>query len=277
VASDCEGRVDRKAEEFAPRPLERARTFRSYDGASASRRLSMLVSSTDLVGGIRQRRSATVGSMGHAGNSRRTSLIYEEPAVVPAKQNREEPPRLASLVPLVARVNRFRRRPMSMYHTGPQPLTNTDALPTVKPIRADQIIGKPESDERLLGPLPQKANISISPKQENQKAASLYVDAGVQTDNPSILPPIDTSFRDYRHNRHARDSSSASSTSSIFTSYSSEISTRRSSVAEDHTFKSEYRQPNNQLPNPVMMGRMQDYFRASGYRLGDALQFGTVS
>ncbi|KAM0816534.1 hypothetical protein AB5N19_02336 [Seiridium cardinale] len=278
VASDCNGRVERKVPEQLPRPLERARTFKSYDGTTVSRPLSMAVNNTEPPNGMRQRRSATVGSPGPFSIGRRASLIDEEPVAVPAG-NRQASPRLASLVPVVGRINRFRRRPTSLYHTGVQPLVTVESLQATKQDESQHPDSSGGDCERLARSLSDREANSGLDAQRAQKPIGSYVDAGVQMDGPPTpkLPPIQTTFDDYRHIRHVRESSSASSTSSVFTSYSSAISTRRSSVAEDCSLKPDYRQPFNYLPNPVFMGRMQDYFRASGYRLGDALQYGTVS
>lgn len=230
----------------------------------------MAVNSIESPIDIRQRRSATVGSIGNGGSSRRASLLYEEPPAAPVPQ-RGEAPRLSTLVPLVTRVNRFRRRPMSMHHTGAQPLVSTEPLPNVQ---AQQLLSNRTSNE-ILNQSPPQRTVHRSPSEaKSEKRTSSYVDAGVQTDAPPPPSPMQPTFHEYRH-RHTRDSSSVSSTSSVFTSYSSELSTRRSSIADDHhSAKPQYRQQTyNHVPNPVFMGRMQDYFRASGYRLGDSFQF----
>lgn len=284
VASDRNGRVDRKAAEFAPKPLERTRTFRSYDGTSGSRPLSMVVNSTDTTSaGIRQRRAATVGSLTYPESNRRTSLAPEEPST--AAENRQaEAPRLASLVPLAIRVNRFRRRPTSMFYNGPQPLVNIDPPQDASATHTEQAAPRRNSQNKLLPLSSQRASISTSleesikesTKESTKNPTSRYVNAGVQTEAPAPMspPPIQTSFQEYQHHaRHNRDSSTASSRSSVFTSYSSEPSTRRSSFAtEDYAPKPYYRPTFGYMPNPIMMGRMQDYFRAPGYRLGDAFQ-----
>ncbi|KAH6651757.1 hypothetical protein BKA67DRAFT_571839 [Truncatella angustata] len=245
--------------------------FRSYDSNTRSRPLSMMVSPADLPGDVRQRRSATVGSLEYPGTNRRTSLIYEEPSSTP-ERSREDVPRLASFVSIAARVNRFRRRPLSMYHTGTQPLVNPDGLQEEQPKEPGHSDVNSKSREGL-NRLPLYRSAESEPQGDAaQKPVSSYVNAGVQTDSPPSPPPMQTTFHEYQHHRHTRDSSSASSTSSVFTSYS-ETSTRRSSIVEDHNTKSTFRQSYNYHPNPVLMGRMQDYFRASGYRLGDALQF----
>jgi hypothetical protein len=167
-----------------------------------------------------------------------------------------------------------------MYHTGVQPLVTVDALQATQHNGPQQPNPIESCHDRLLRSLSHRPVDSSSGMKGATKTVSSYIDAGVQTDSPpttsSPPPPIQTDFDEYRPLRHIRDSSSASSSSSIFTSYSSELSTRRSSVVEDHNLKQVY-QSFNYLPNPVLMGRMQDYFRASGYRLGDALKFETVS
>lgn len=276
VASDCNGRVDRKAAEFAPKPLERTRTFRSYDGTSGSRPLSMVVNSTDTTSaGIRQRRAATVGSLTYPESNRRTSLMPEDPTTT-AENRQTEAPRLASLVPLAIRVNRFRRRPTSMFYNGPQPLVNIDPPQDAGATQTEQSTPRRNSQNKLLPLSSQRASISTPPEESIKQPTSRYVNAGVQTEAPAppSPPPMQTSFQEYQHHaRHNRDSSTASSRSSVFTSYSSEPSTRRSSFAtEDYAPKPYYRPTFGYMPNPIMMGRMQDYFRAPGYRLGDAFQ-----
>lgn len=274
VASDRNGRVDRKAADFVPRPLERARTFRSYDGVTGSRPLSMVVNTTDTTSAnIRQRRAATVGSTVYPDSNRRTSLIFEESSSA-AEKKVEEAPRLATLVPLAIRVNRFRRRPTSMFYNGPQPLVSVDPPQDTGPTPMEPSSRRRDSQNKLLLLSSQYTSTPKAPNERAKEPVSKYVDASVQTEAPAPLPPIQTKFQDYNHHtRHARDSSSASSSSSVFTYDSSEPSTRRSSFAtEEQNYKPYHRPTFGYMPNPVMMGRMQDYFRASGYRLGDALQ-----
>ncbi|ETS84887.1 hypothetical protein PFICI_02912 [Pestalotiopsis fici W106-1] len=275
VASDCNGRVDRKTAEYVLKPLERARTFKSYDGATGSRPLSMVINPTDTThANIRQRRAATVGSSSaYSESDRRTSVIPEE-ASSAAGRKREETPRLASLVPLAIRVNRFRRRPTSMHYNGSQPLMNIDPPQDTATALMEQSSRRRDSQNKLLPLSSQRASTLTASDEKPKEPISRYVDACVQTEAAVPLSPIQTTFQDYnQHRRHARDSSSASSSSSVFTSFSSEPSTRRSSFAtEEQSYKSYQRPTFGYMPNPIMMGRMQDYFRATGYRLGDALQ-----
>lgn len=270
VASDCNDRVERKPVEQPPRTLKRASTFRSYDGATGARPLSMTINSVDTPSEIRQRRSATISSLEDHGNSRRTSLIYEEPTAL-KEENRNRLPSLASLVPLVSRVNRIRRRPTSMNYTGAQPLVSTESPRSIeqkKPAQPTPSLGSHEQTHPIEGDRPGHAATS---GERAPRTTSAYVDAGVQTDNPPSLPPSRTDFDECARRRHRRDTSSVSSASSIFTSYS-EMSTRRSSLAEEGKPKIDYPQQYSIQPAPILMGRMQDYFRAPGYQLGDAFR-----
>jgi hypothetical protein len=109
---------------------------------------------------------------------------------------------------------------------------------------------------------------AISMVSGTRKPVSTYVDAAVQTDFPD--PYV------YQH-RHARDSS-ASTASTVFTSYTGAYSTRRSSILEEDeeddycTDDDEYYDDDEDyVPNPIAMGRMSEYFRGTGYSLGDAI------
>ncbi|XXG95809.1 hypothetical protein Hte_002080 [Hypoxylon texense] len=108
-----------------------------------------------------------------------------------------------------------------------------------------------------------------------------YADASVQTD-PTPDPEPETTMDDFphrRHKHHYRRESSASTTSTIESSYRSNNSSKRSSFETTTTrpdsqcfSDSGWEQQWTPASNPVIMGRMQDYFRSSTYTLGAALQ-----
>ncbi|ORY67733.1 uncharacterized protein BCR38DRAFT_428010 [Pseudomassariella vexata] len=137
------------------------------------------------------------------------------------------------------------------------------------------------------------APISL-PQQPQKRTTSTYVDSGMQTEAPPTPipdsgdeePELETP-RPHHHHHHQRRGhtrnwssvsssssiSSSSTASSILSAFPSESSTRKSSFVNIDVAKP----PNlfwpepQYFPNPVIMGRMTDYFRSSGYCLGDAL------
>lgn len=100
---------------------------------------------------------------------------------------------------------------------------------------------------------------------------SCYADACVQTEVVEEEEEPDTPLAAYQARHHLRGRSSVSSASSVF-SAGSDFSSRRTSVASD--FKVDdgncWAPEAPVLVNPICMGRMQDYFRATSYQLGDA-------
>ncbi|KAI1208198.1 uncharacterized protein F4807DRAFT_156010 [Annulohypoxylon truncatum] len=124
------------------------------------------------------------------------------------------------------------------------------------------------------------------------KPKSRYADACVQTDPvPDPEPEVaEDKFR-HRPRRHHRRESTSSDASTADSYRSSYASSKRSSfdtvttqpdAAEYLESKGigevrRWQQPHqpqawDYVPNPIMMGRMQDYFRSSTYTLGAALQ-----
>ncbi|KAI2462813.1 hypothetical protein F4781DRAFT_172239 [Annulohypoxylon bovei var. microspora] len=129
----------------------------------------------------------------------------------------------------------------------------------------------------------------LVPKVE-AKPKSGYADACVQTD-PSPDPEPDSAVDEFQHRRrrHRRRESSSSVDSTADSYRSSYASSKRSSfdTVTTQPDAAEYlqskgigdvrrwqqaHQPWDYVPNPIMMGRMQDYFRSSTYTLGAALQ-----
>ncbi|KAI0827802.1 hypothetical protein F5Y06DRAFT_227066 [Hypoxylon sp. FL0890] len=126
----------------------------------------------------------------------------------------------------------------------------------------------------------------------NTKPRTGYADAGVQTDPPPDPDP-ETLMDDFHHRRrrHHRRESSSSFTSTIDSYNSSSYPSSKRSSFETITTQPDpadyldsggkgkgggvWQQPYRhweQVSNPVIMGRMQDYFRSSTYTLGAALQ-----
>ncbi|KAL7622028.1 hypothetical protein AAE478_007529 [Parahypoxylon ruwenzoriense] len=131
------------------------------------------------------------------------------------------------------------------------------------------------------------------------KPRSSYADASVQTDPPSPSSDSDSSSsprrrrrRHHHHHQHRR--SSVSSAGSVDSFHSSTYNSQRASLEttttrpdDSHLYlkpdpychpydgESGWARPQPQVwmlpPNPIMMGRMQDYFRSSTYVLGGAL------
>ncbi|KAI1769266.1 hypothetical protein GGR53DRAFT_152910 [Hypoxylon sp. FL1150] len=111
-----------------------------------------------------------------------------------------------------------------------------------------------------------------------EKPSTGYADASVQTDPTSEIIMDDFHQRSNQH--HYRRESSVSTTSTFESSYRSNNSSKRSSFEttttrpdsqcfSDSGWEKHWQQP---IANPVVMGRMQDYFRSSNYTLGAALQ-----
>ncbi|KAI1777205.1 hypothetical protein F4818DRAFT_340874 [Hypoxylon cercidicola] len=109
-----------------------------------------------------------------------------------------------------------------------------------------------------------------------------YADASVQTDPVSSPEPeiAMDSFRNRSSKHHYRRESSVSTASTVESSYRSNNSSKRSSFETTATrpdsqcfSDSGWEKQQQWVPsNPVIMGRMQDYFRSSNYTLGAALQ-----
>ena len=135
----------------------------------------------------------------------------------------------------------------------------------------------------------------------------VYADAGIQTD-PVPAAPEDDGLSDCRPHydsddgdfgaaRRARGMSTASEASTVFSRAATETSSRRTSMESDIKIdpaaaapcwtEPPQQQQEEQLPqqrweaaaaaahfnpNPVVMGRMQDYFRSPAYCLGDAFR-----
>ncbi|KAK7753823.1 hypothetical protein SLS62_004189 [Diatrype stigma] len=108
----------------------------------------------------------------------------------------------------------------------------------------------------------------------HKKARPVYADAGIQTDDDySTKHPSKASTRHedgvqrvYGRQRRARSTEPSSGFEFQPDTYSSQRASLYSSGSWESDRSSWY------LPNPVMMGRMQDYFRSTDYYLGDSLQ-----
>ncbi|KAK0650621.1 hypothetical protein DIS24_g6698 [Lasiodiplodia hormozganensis] len=99
-----------------------------------------------------------------------------------------------------------------------------------------------------------------------------YVDTAVQTDPPPRVRRSPSSSSRKRHSVTSSYSDTGTFPSSNYSSYLSSTSSRRSSAAAtDITTPSTY-EGGAPSGNPVLMGKMQDYFRSTGYQLGDALR-----
>lgn len=100
-----------------------------------------------------------------------------------------------------------------------------------------------------------------------------YVDTAVQTDPPPRVRRSPSSSSRKRHSVTSSYSDIGTFPSSNYSSYLSSTSSRRSSsaAATDITTPSTY-EGGAPSGNPVLMGKMQDYFRSTGYQLGDALR-----
>ncbi|GME65988.1 hypothetical protein GTA08_BOTSDO08753 [Neofusicoccum parvum] len=101
-----------------------------------------------------------------------------------------------------------------------------------------------------------------------RRPASRYVDAGMQTDPPP--PPSGRDSVPVSPRRKRSFTSDFDDSSSVAETGSSVSRSRRSSAAAtDITAPSTYGSPGG---NPIVMGEMQNYFRSTGYQLGDALR-----
>ncbi|KAI0130064.1 hypothetical protein BJ170DRAFT_298673 [Xylariales sp. AK1849] len=273
-ASDCNGKVGRKAPEAVIHPLRRASSLQPADSAIGSRRLSVMGMTKDAASRTRLRRSVTLSSIGWQSSLRTSSVASRLPAAAADIQQDDAPRKVASWPHTAARAGRPQRRPQSMYHPQPLVLSISENPGSSHGHQHQQSQGldrhahddscKPASSQ--AGGYPSEA---LGPAVR----MNVYVDAGVQTETPRLPFPLVTNLDPVYCHKHVRDWSSTSTTSTVFTSSSSGTSTRRSSIAEDAVMNRGPQIPDKQvLFNPVMMGRMQDYFRSAGYRLGDALQ-----
>ncbi|KAI0888090.1 uncharacterized protein GGS22DRAFT_93195 [Annulohypoxylon maeteangense] len=137
---------------------------------------------------------------------------------------------------------------------------------------------------------PSKVEARVEEKVE-AKPKSRYADACVQTDpTPDPEPEVAEDEFLHRRRRHRRRESTSSTASTADSYRSSYASSKRSSfdtittqpdaaeyleskgIGEVRWQQAYQPQVWGYVPNPVMMGRMQDYFRSSTYTLGAALQ-----
>ncbi|KAK6853060.1 hypothetical protein PG995_009872 [Apiospora arundinis] len=293
LASDKNGKVDQKPTEPSPRPfsLNRASTFAPRDSSSTarSRRISFIADAPEELDKSSRRRSATLSTLGWASNSNRRTLSLPKVPLDPTETEEQRRSRRTSLLPLTLQAGPSAPVPLP---TGPDYSNNTSRTPS----RSSSV--RSQSSNHSLNSIPSRERRESSgnfqsdyPASSHQQASipeeiqrtppripvrrprpvSCYADACVQTEVVEEEDEPDTPLAAYQNRHHLRGRSSVSSASSVF-SAGSDFSSRRTSVASD--FKVDdgncWPQEPPMLVNPVCMGRMQDYFRAGSYQLGDA-------
>ncbi|KAK8051798.1 hypothetical protein PG993_003183 [Apiospora rasikravindrae] len=303
LASDKNGKVDQKPTEPSPRPfsLNRASTFAPRDSysTSRSRRISFISDAPEEPDKTSRRRSATLSTLGWASNSNRRTLSLPKVPLDPTETEEQRKSRRTSLLPLTLQAVPSAPVPLS---NGFDYSNNTSRTPSrSSSLRSSSsnhsLNSTPPSRERRerressgnsqsdpFAPS-QQASIPEEPQRtprvpvvstpvRRPRPVSCYADACVQTEVVEEEEEPDTPLAAYQtKRRHLRERSSVSSASSVF-SAGSDFSSRRTSVASDfkvddgNCWAEEQQQP--VLANPICMGRMQDYFRAGSYQLGDA-------
>ena len=294
LASDQHGKVDQKPTEPSPRPfsLNRASTFapRESSSASRSRRISFIADAPEVLDKASRRRSATLSSLGWASNSNRRTLSLPKVPLDPTETEEQRKSRRTSLLPLTLQAGPSAPAPLP---AGSDYSNNTSRTPSrsssVRSQSSNHSLNSTSLRERressgnfqsdYLASLSQQQSsipeeIQRTPPRipvRRPRPVSCYADACVQTDVVEEEDEPDTPLAAYQNNRHhLRGRSSVSSASSVF-SAGSDFSSRRTSVASDFKVDDGNCWPQEPvLVNPVCMGRMQDYFRATSYQLGDA-------
>lgn len=294
LASDQNGKVDQKPTEPSPRPfnLNRASTFAPRDsfGTSRSRRISFINDAPEQTDKTSRRRSATLSTLGWASNANRRTLSLPKVPLGPTTETEEQrKSRRTSLLPLTLQAGPSAPAPLS---NGIDYSNNTSRTPSrsssLRSQRSNHSLNStpPPSRERRESSgnfqsdtlASQHESIPEEPQKtprvpmpvRRPRPVSCYADACVQTEVVEEEDEPDTPLASYQARHHLRGRSSVSSASSVF-SAGSDFSSRRTSVASD--FKVDDGNCWAQEPvlaNPICMGRMQDYFRATSYQLGDA-------
>ncbi|KAK8080358.1 hypothetical protein PG997_008176 [Apiospora hydei] len=266
LASDKNGKVDQKPTEPSPRPfsLNRASTFAPRDSSSTSRsrRISFISDVPEESDKTSRRRSATLSSLGWATNSNRRTLSLPKVPLDPTETEEQRKSRRTSLLPLT----------LQAVPSAPAPSVERN----VSDVRVQATLSPTPfapSQQESIPEEPQRApRVPVSVPVRRPRPVSCYADACVQTEVVEEEEEPDTPLASYQtKRRHLRERSSVSSASSVF-SAGSDFSSRRTSVASD--FKVDngncWAEEPPVLANPICMGRMQDYFRAGSYQLGDA-------
>ncbi|KAK7956385.1 uncharacterized protein PG986_005607 [Apiospora aurea] len=275
LASDKNGKVDQKPTEPSPRPfsLHRASTFAPRDSSSTSRsrRISFISDASEESDKTSRRRSATLSSLGWASNSNRRTLSLPKPCPAP-------PAPLSNGVDYSNNTSRTPSRSSSLRSSSSNHSLNSTP-PSRERRERRESSGNSQSDpfapsqQESIPEEPQRApRVPVSVPVRRPRPVSCYADACVQTEVVEEEEEPDTPLASYQtKRRHLRERSSVSSASSVF-SAGSDFSSRRTSVASD--FKVDdgncWTEEPPVLANPICMGRMQDYFRAGSYQLGDA-------
>ncbi|KAK8127789.1 hypothetical protein PG984_008897 [Apiospora sp. TS-2023a] len=275
LASDQNGKVDQKPTEPSPRPfaLNRASTFapRDSNSTSRSRRISFIHDAPEEAEKTSRRRSATLSTLGWASNANRRTLSLPKVPLDPTETEEQRKSRRTSLLPLTLQATPSAPPPLS---NGYDYSNNTSRTPS----RSSSLRSQRSNHSLNSTPPP--------PRQRRESSGSFQSDALAsqqesipeepqRTPRAPIVPvrrprPV-SCYADACTRHHLRGRSSVSSASSVF-SAGSDFSSRRTSVASD--FKVDdgncWAQEAPVLANPICMGRMQDYFRATSYQLGDA-------
>ncbi|KAK8042459.1 hypothetical protein PG994_012942 [Apiospora phragmitis] len=296
LASDKNGKVDQKPTEPSPRPfsLARASTFAPRDSSSAprSRRISFIGDAPEESDKTSRRRSATLSTLGWASNSNRRTLSLPKVPLDPTETEEQRKSRRTSLLPLTLQAGPSAPAPLwngfdYSNNTSRTPSRSSSlrssssnhSLNSTPPRERRESSGNFQSDPFASSQQQQQESIPEEPRRtprvpavpvRRPRPVSCYADACVQTEVVEEEDEPDTPLAAYQARHHLRGRSSVSSASSVF-SAGSGFSSRRTSVASD--FKVDdgncwAEEP--VLVNPICMGRMQDYFRAGSYQLGDA-------
>ncbi|KAI1494872.1 hypothetical protein F5X96DRAFT_614808 [Biscogniauxia mediterranea] len=271
-ASDKYGDI-RSDSTDAQKQLRRSLTF-SEDAMSTNNRRRRLSRSRDLARDTERPRSSTLPSFLPTGSP--------PSGKVPRMQvNHDRTPsvdklrRLSVTPPAVQQQKRrWTARPRSIGYYGLEELAVLEENPAPKQAPP------PSSFPSFRGHLPNhhctcgchRSGISIQvPPPAVTRPRPAYADACVQTDPmPEPEPP-----RECNNNNNSYQHHRVSSVTTISSGEETEVGSQRSSFEttitrpDPESLKSEWRWEPRQ--NPIIMGRMQDYFRSKTYILGQAL------
>ncbi|KAK7958503.1 hypothetical protein PG988_013351 [Apiospora saccharicola] len=273
LASDQNGKVDQKPTEPSPRPfaLNRASTFapRDSNSTSRSRRISFIHDAPEEAEKTSRRRSATLSTLGWASNANRRTLSLPKVPLDPTETEEQRNSRRTSLLPLTLQATPSAPAPLS---NGYDHSNNTSRTPsrssslrsqrsnhslnsTPPPARQRrESSGSFQSDalasqQESIPEEPQRTpHVPIAPVRR-PRPVSCYADACVQTEVVEEEEEPDTPWR-----RTRRDTTCAGA------------HLYRAPLDDGNCWAQEA----PVLANPICMGRMQEYFRATSYRLGDA-------
>ncbi|RYP08804.1 hypothetical protein DL765_008667 [Monosporascus sp. GIB2] len=271
-ASDKHGEIKSETPDPAQK-LRRATTI--YFGASSAERKRWTGHIAGASGDVERKRSSTFPSVMSGPNGIIRPPVKPQPNH--ARSFSADKPQRLSLVPLSVRqkTTKWATRPRSYDGLAAVKECPTPGLddPSSRVSNQDQQIASPctcSCHEDARGSRSPLRNSGEVPQEQSRP---VYADAGIQTDDtlthhytkPRSHGHRDTTQTPYGHDRMASTASSAFIQETNWSKRTSYLTT----ITSPETYCPETLW---HIPNPVIMGRMQDYFRSANYFLGDSLQ-----